>query len=147
MTASWPADPAFPGRRCQPFTDRRRAACWLALLAVLLRVLVPAGFMPAPAAAGTPLALVLCTGQGIVTALVDATGAAVPLQDDGAGKSADRHPCPFAGGFGGGLAPPPPSPPLPAAFRPAAHRAGEPQCPDHVPAALPPPATAPPISA
>lgn len=145
--AIWPATPADPRRR-RPWLLRswRRPAWWLAALAVLLRVLVPAGFMPAPAAAGT-LALVLCTGHGTVTLRVDAAGTPVAPQNDPAGTLADHHPCPFASASTG------PVPPATLLLAPAARwrvayvGAGATQCLARPQAGLPPPATAPPISA
>lgn len=61
---------------------------WLAAAALLLRLLVPAGFMPG--AGGT---LVLCTGNGVVTVAADAAGHPVkaPMATD-SGSS-----CAFAG--------------------------------------------------
>ena len=140
--AFWPADPAVLRRR-RPW---HRPACWLAALAVLLRVLVPGGFMPAPVAAGT-LVLVLCTGQGPVTLQVDDAGTPVAPHNDPTGKLVDHHPCPYAGLSAG---PVPPATPMraPATFRcPASGDIGAAQCLARPPAGLPPPATAPPMSA
>lgn len=74
----------------------------LAMLAVALKVLIPAGFMAAPAKASElPFAIVLCTSEGMVT--VDA-GKALPGDhdhdhDQGHAADQDDHdgPCAFAG--------------------------------------------------
>lgn len=78
-----------------------RALAAFALLAIIARALVPAGYMVAPAQDGRLLAITLCSGQGPVHALVDLdTGAlldadAAPDQDPDASPSADA-PCVFA---------------------------------------------------
>lgn len=84
------------------------AAAWrhvyltLAMLAVALKVAIPAGFMAAPAHAGElPFAIVLCTSQGMVT--VDANQALPGAADKGhadgghAADQDDHSPCAFAG--------------------------------------------------
>lgn len=79
----------------------------LAALAVVLKVMIPAGFMTAPDPRnGLPFALVLCTGDG--AKLVQPGEALGGHQDKngGADKSAHDTPCPFAGH---GAAAPPPS--------------------------------------
>lgn len=67
-----------------------------ALLAVALKVLIPAGFMTASQPTnGLPFALVLCTGQG---PQVVEPGDALGLKDKApADKPAHDAPCPFAG--------------------------------------------------
>lgn len=81
----------------------------LAFLALAMKVLVPPGYMAAPAEAegGAPFALVLCTAQGPIpaAALPDAAhddDSKVPADgDDGA-----RHsPCVFAGHASGAAGP------------------------------------------
>lgn len=73
----------------------RRLCLTLAALAIFLKVAVPAGFMPqARSAERLPFALVLCTGQGVVT--VDAGHPGGPDQDHGK-KPAHDAPCLFAG--------------------------------------------------
>ncbi|MDB5455346.1 MAG: hypothetical protein JWP92_931 [Caulobacter sp.] len=78
----------------------------LAALAVVFKVVIPAGFMTAPAAKnGLPFALVICTGQG---PLVVQPGDAIGHHDDGdpADRAAHDSPCAFAGQ---GVAAPPPN--------------------------------------
>lgn len=83
----------------------RDAFLALALLAVVLKVMIPAGFMPsAESRNGLPFALVLCTGDGAkVVQPGDALDARHGEQSDKAGHDA---PCPFAAQ---GAAAPPPS--------------------------------------
>lgn len=70
----------------------------LASLALFLKILIPPGYMAAPAKPDGPaFALVLCTAQGMVTLdpadHPDGAGESAPTDDDGA-----RHsPCVFAG--------------------------------------------------
>jgi hypothetical protein len=65
----------------------------LALLGVVARALVPAGFMPDfSAQAGTPL--IICSGTGEKTVYIDDTGNPI----DGAGYKAEQ-PCVFALSF------------------------------------------------
>lgn len=66
-----------------------RASVWgirLAFAALLLRAVLPAGFMPAAAAHG--VVVVICTGHGAIA------GAATPK---GAPPADAGHDCPFAG--------------------------------------------------
>jgi hypothetical protein len=119
----------------------------LLLAAVMLRLLVPAGFMIAADTTGAP-ALVLCDG-------VAPEPAVAPTQAMHAMHHAPRHdpahhraaPCPYAA-----LAAPV-LPPLPAAFAPQAPVAAEQPPPALVARADPgaaaptPPATGPPLSA
>jgi hypothetical protein len=119
------------------------------LAAVMLRLLVPAGFMIAPDAAGAP-ALVLCDGAAPAPLV-----AAAPVHAMHGMHHAPRHdpaqhrqaPCPYAA-LAAPVLPPlssafvPPTPahealPLPPLFARAAPGA----------AAPPPPATGPPLSA
>ena len=85
-------------RHCSPWI---RQAAVLGLLAVVLRLLVPAGWMPAPSA-GT---LVLCTAQG---------ARLVHLAPDGKAPahSGDHGVCAFAAAGTLGAAAEPPSPPV-----------------------------------
>lgn len=76
---------------------RGKAALALIALALLLRVLVPAGFMPA---AGKGFAITLCTELGMTPAWVDEDGK-VHKGKTGPDGTAD-HPCVFAG-FGAAL--------------------------------------------
>ena len=74
----------------------RRLCLTLAALAIFLKVAVPAGFMPqARSAERLPFALVLCTGQGVVTVDAGAAGHGHEAPD----KKAAHHdaPCLFAG--------------------------------------------------
>lgn len=74
-----------------------RSVCLtLAVLAVALKVLIPAGFMTAAPTNDLPFALVLCTGQG---AMVVAPGDILPGQEEpaNADKVAHDAPCVFAG--------------------------------------------------
>lgn len=82
----------------------RDAFLALALLAVVLKVMIPAGFMPsAESRNGLPFALVLCTGDGAkVVQPGDALDARHGDKSDKAGHDA---PCPFAAQ--GAVAPPP----------------------------------------
>jgi hypothetical protein len=76
------------------------------MLAVALKVLVPAGFMVGAPANGSPLPIVLCTGQGTVT--LGAGEAAPGHERSGHAPANAGHdsPCAFAGH---GLGAPPPS--------------------------------------
>ncbi|MDR7231762.1 hypothetical protein J2X45_002862 [Caulobacter sp. BE264] len=82
----------------------RDAFLALALLAVVLKVMIPAGFMPsAESRNGLPFALVLCTGDGAkVVQPGDTLDARHGDQSDKAGHDV---PCPFAAQ--GAAAPPP----------------------------------------
>jgi hypothetical protein len=70
----------------------------LALLAMIVRAMVPAGFMLAPAQHGELLAVTLCSGHGAVEALIDLkTGALVEKKGEAPQKStASDAPCVFA---------------------------------------------------
>ncbi len=75
-----------------------RGACALAVLALAMRVLIPAGYMLSPQVAqgGLP-AIVICTGHGALTVAVDADGQVHKSGEKAPAKSADKHPCAFAG--------------------------------------------------
>lgn len=78
--------------------SRAWALCCLTLV-LLLRLAVPAGWMPSPAGG---FAITLCTGSGLVEAWMDANG---DLHKLPAGKApAADHPCTF-GAFGAPLLP------------------------------------------
>ena len=122
----------------------RGAAILLVALALALRVLVPAGWMPAT---GQGFALTLCTGTGPATAWVDGRGE-VHRGSPSAPREAD-HPCAFAG-----IA----TPALLPALLPLALALPVPAAPAWVPvarvatighglAAPPPPPTGPPLHA
>ena len=70
----------------------------IALLALVVRAIVPAGYMLAPARQGELLAITLCSGHGPVEALIDLnTGALVEHQKKAPEKSAASDaPCVFA---------------------------------------------------
>jgi hypothetical protein len=133
--------------RAAPTAYKGLALC-LAVLALALKVVLPAGVMidPAVARAGQ-MVVVLCSGDGPVTATVGADGALIDHPtDDGPSSSGHDHPCVFAAT----PAPPPP------AMGPALHAPLTPALPVIVAvatapapgrglAAPPPPATAPPI--
>jgi hypothetical protein len=93
------------GRRSAPLNGWRQLWLTLAMLAVGLKVLVPAGFMPDARSNALPFAVVLCTGQGMVTLQPGET-----LSRDGVPEKAPiqapHQPCVFAGH---GLAAPPPA--------------------------------------
>lgn len=79
------------------FSAWRHVCLTLALLAVVMKVAVPAGFMVAPQSSGLPFPIVLCTSQGMVK--VEA-GGALPGQeepDQSPGQDAHDKPCLFAG--------------------------------------------------
>lgn len=91
-----------------------RAACGvfaaMAFLVLLMRVLVPSGFMPV--ATGDRVVIQLCTGTGPASIAID-LGRKNPADQH---KAAD-HPCTYAGSFAGGLidvAMPPLAAPLPS---------------------------------
>jgi len=67
----------------------------LAVLALALKVLIPAGFMTAPDRNGLPFAVVVCTGQGaMVVEPGDLMGHDKKAPAD---KPSHDQPCPFAG--------------------------------------------------
>ncbi|WP_374575406.1 hypothetical protein [Phenylobacterium sp.] len=73
----------------------------LVALALLVRIVVPGGYMAAATANGAP-AIVICTGHGPLQVAVDAHGVThnAPLDDNQPNKSdpsGDHHPCAFAG--------------------------------------------------
>lgn len=61
------------------------------VLAFALQALIPAGFMPGSAMAGTPV--VICSGMGQKTVLLDGDGQPVGQQDD---SDAGHAPCPWS---------------------------------------------------
>ena len=70
---------------------RGKAALALLVAALLVRLLVPAGWMPM---AGSGYAITLCTGMGAVTAWVDGDG---KLHKGERGDSGSDQPCAFSG--------------------------------------------------
>lgn len=74
----------------------------LAALALVLKVLIPVGFMSAPDRNGLPFAVVICSSQG---AKMVAPGEALSGEHE-APSDQGHEPCPFAGQ---GVAAPPPN--------------------------------------
>lgn len=70
-----------------------------ALLVLLLRIVVPSGFMPVET--DGKIVVQLCSGYGPASVELD-LGKKVPTDQ----HKASDHPCAFAGGFGGNLLPP-----------------------------------------
>lgn len=77
--------------------SRSKLLLALLLAAVFVRSLVPAGYMPAFSAQGTPV--VLCTAQGAIVVSLDADGQPV--------ETHAQVECPFAFALGMAAAPPP----------------------------------------
>jgi hypothetical protein len=103
----------------------RRDIVWLALAALVLRCLVPPGFMPEAHPDQRGFRMVLCSGAGTVTLTVDADG--VPIESGS--HVADSRSCPFSAVA---FAAAPPAPPL--GFLALAQAV-----PDPLPVSLPPP--------
>lgn len=86
------------------FDAWRRVFMTLAVLALAVKVAIPAGFMAAPRVAQSPFALVLCTGQGAMVLGPDGAlhkaGEPTKAPD---GKSGHDAPCAFAGHGQGAL--------------------------------------------
>lgn len=74
----------------------------LAMLAVAMKIAVPAGYMTRAASNDLPFALVLCTADGAVTV---APGEVLPADHDKSRDTKHDAPCAFAG-HGVGVAPP-----------------------------------------
>ena len=77
--------------QANPKRVRQGLFLWLAALALAVRVLVPAGYMPAQ---GKGLEITLCTGDGMVAAWVDDQGTVHKGEKAPASKS--DHPCAFS---------------------------------------------------
>jgi hypothetical protein len=72
----------------------RRASVCIALVALLLRALVPVGWMPNPAGtAGVPI--ILCTAEGWISVFVGSNGQPVK-QSPADDRSQQSDGCPFA---------------------------------------------------
>jgi hypothetical protein len=91
---------------------RQYAAVAIAMLALLVRVLVPVGFMvgtPSHGATGT-ISIVLCTAQGQINALMNADGQIVEADPSAPDKDKDHKStsgdCAFASGNHASLATP-----------------------------------------
>lgn len=63
------------------------------LIALCFRALLPVGFMPANAAVGDGMEIVICTGMGAKTIVVDADGVPVPAPSH---EDQTESPCIFA---------------------------------------------------
>ncbi|MBA4792888.1 MAG: hypothetical protein H2041_04405 [Phenylobacterium sp.] len=85
----------------------RGALAVLAFLALAMKVIVPPGYMAAPARAeGPPFALVLCTAQGPVPAAALPSAAQDETPHEPADADGARHnPCVFAGHASGAEGP------------------------------------------
>ena len=128
-------------------TGRNRAlALWIVACALMLRIFVPAGWMPMTGADGLTR-IQLCTGQGMVEAYIDRETGAIHDKDPSKPAPKTDQPCSFAG-----LAFALDTPALPAIEAPRriaaigaiAHLA--PAMPGRGLAAPPPPATGPPLT-
>ena len=129
--------------QASPKGVRQGLFLWLAAFALALRLLVPAGYMPAD---GKGLRITLCTGDGMVAAWVDSQGNLHKGEKAPEGKG--DHPCAFAGV--GALAEA--GSPADALEPPALLARVQPTLPDHAfpgrgLAAPPPPQTGPPLFA
>ena len=80
------------GRSFGTSHPRGRIALAFVVLALLLRVMVPAGWMPNASARG--YAITLCTGMGAVSAWVDGDGR---IHKSRPGENRPDHPCVFSG--------------------------------------------------
>jgi hypothetical protein len=97
-------------RLCPPIPKRRPAHFVLALFALVMKVLVPSGFMLSPTQAQAGLTpIVLCTAAGNLTALMDSDGTIVSTSEHGAAPvdhdETPHAPCTFAGHHGAAQAP------------------------------------------
>jgi hypothetical protein len=94
------------GRNIMSGVGLRGVALALFVLAVTLKIIVPAGFM-ADSTPGASFSLVLCTDQGVVD------GSSLATAPDGGERAPDQHhdktPCAFAGHGAGSLSSEPPS--------------------------------------
>lgn len=87
------------GRSRKGWNFARLGAC-LAVCALAVRILIPAGYMPGPAQGGIGFpTLVICTAQGAKTVAIDAADQVVkdrvPFHKNGEAKN--DHGCVFAG--------------------------------------------------
>lgn len=79
----------------------RHAVLMLAMLAVAVRVFIPAGFMPSARVNDLPFPLVICTGHGELVVAAGQEMPETPVAPDG---SARHAPCVFSGAVAGPLA-------------------------------------------
>ena len=75
------------------FPPFRNFAAALIVLALALRIMVPAGFMPSTERS---FALTICTGMDTQTIWMDKSGT-LHKEDPSKGKSVEHQPCAFAG--------------------------------------------------
>lgn len=145
MTAETCRASAIPVIHALRHVDSFAGGLWLTLaaLALVVKVLVPSGYMVAGPQDGAPFPLVICTAQGAMVLDADAAGGDHDGSPDG---SAHDSPCAFAGaGFAA-------APPILAELRlPAAASTARPAlgirdlAPGRGLAAPPPPARGPPV--
>lgn len=76
----------------------RRFALGGLLIVLLLRLLVPTGWMPV-ATPASGIAITICTGMGAVSAYIDAEGKLHRTDKSGADLAKDVGLCPFASGL------------------------------------------------
>lgn len=84
----------------------RHVSAWLMLLALVLRLPAPEGWMPNFAGSGNGSFIVICSVHGQMTVQLDANGHPVPVNpDEKSDKGSSQPPCAFAGlgGLGGAL--------------------------------------------
>lgn len=84
----------------------RHVSAWLMLLALLLRLPAPQGWMPNVTGGGIGAFIVICSVHGQMTVQLDANGHPVPVSpDEESNKGSSQPPCSFAGlgGLGGAL--------------------------------------------
>jgi hypothetical protein len=84
--------------------DRRSPEAWrhvfltLAAFALVLKVMIPTGWMVGPSNDGLPFPLVICTGQGAMTLATDQAAADQQAPNAPAHEKSVKHaPCAFAG--------------------------------------------------
>ncbi len=87
----------------------RHVSAWLMLLALVLRLPAPQGWMPNVSGGGTGAFIVICSVHGQMTVQLDANGHPVPVNpDEESNKGSSQPPCAFAGLGGLGAVPPTP---------------------------------------
>ena len=91
--------------RCWNF---RRFAAWMMLLALVMRLPAPEGWMPNVSGSAGDGFIVICTVHGQMTMRLDGDGNPVPIEQDDERGSKPQPPCAFAGLGGLGAAPPSP---------------------------------------
>ncbi len=77
-----------------PLTRPMRFLTWLIVASVVFRGLIPAGYMPGAPEAGHVFKVVICTGYGSQTIVVDSHGQ--PIKKDNKHSGDHKVPCPFA---------------------------------------------------